>query len=560
MISTPASRLLVATLLVAAWTQETIAATPDAGVFSSEANRLKENLPTVSLESDQTPTDHEKAKASTDVSLTVNSFEFIGNTLIDTSSLSESLSHLIGKNVGMSDLMAATHLISEAYRKNGWLARAYFPEQEITSGYIRLHIEEALFGHVTIEKEDWLNFTVARANSYVQKAQKPSEAVNMHRINRSVLLLNDLPGVNAEASLYASNKKLVSNLSLKLAADKKISGNITLDNHGHSATGELRTLSEIIYNNPRGIGDQVSADLKISKGNRRLGFQYTTPVSTRGLTTTLAAGALQYDLTGSGFGALDAEGSTYDLSLALNYPLLRSKQFNVFGQVKLENKTFTNKAAGETVSDYGSQNLSLRLSTNRVFRTRFPLLANASLGYISGTLDHGEPDSGEDADLDEKYGISEYQLGLTSRLNSKLSVSLNYSGQTADTTLDSSQNFSLGGPDAVKAFPVSEASGSTGSILTAALSYQLSEHWHTTLFVNQGSIQQRMNEPELAEGKNEYSLEGAGIGLSRASRAWLFSASLSNRLQDHPNPLSNGDDQDGSLKEWRFWTSLSWRF
>ena len=60
---------------------------------------------------------------------------------------------------------------------------------------------------------------------------------------------------------------------------------------------------------------------------------------------------------------------------------------------------------------------------------------------------------------------------------------------------------------------------------------------------------------------NAYCLRGFGLSLSwLSSFGGQFKATLARRIAANPNPTASGNDQDGSLRESRFWLSASLPF
>ena len=107
----------------------------------------------------------------------------------------------------------------------------------------------------------------------------------------------------------------------------------------------------------------------------------------------------------------------------------------------------------------------------------------------------------------------------------QLAVSVN--GQQANKNLDSSEKFSLGGVNGVRAYPQGEATGDEGYKATIELRRTLTTNLQGTLFYDYGSIRVNKN-PFGPAAPNNRSLAGAGFGVIadlaavqlRASVAW----------------------------------------
>ena len=87
-----------------------------------------------------------------DTLVTVAAFEFSGNTLIDSATLSDALVSYLERPLSLNDLDRATALVGDLYQDSGFLARVYLPRQEIVDGRVKIDIEEARFGTVRLDR------------------------------------------------------------------------------------------------------------------------------------------------------------------------------------------------------------------------------------------------------------------------------------------------------------------------------------------------------------------------------------------------------------------------
>jgi hemolysin activation/secretion protein len=100
-------------------------------------------------------------------------------------------------------------------------------------------------------------------------------------------------------------------------------------------------------------------------------------------------------------------------------------------------------------------------------------------------------------------------------------------GQQASKNLDSSEKFSLGGVNGVRAYPQSEATGDEGYKATIELRRTLTANVQGTVFYDYGSVKINKN-PFGPAASNNRSLGGVGFGVNanvktvqlRASMAW----------------------------------------
>lgn len=130
-------------------------------------------------------------------------------------------------------------------------------------------------------------------------------------------------------------------------------------------------------------------------------------------------------------------------------------------------------------------------------------------------------------------------------------------GQAAQDNLDSSEKIALGGPNGVRGWPVGEASGDSGAVLSVewrkALGAQASTGLTFSAFADSGHITQHKNlwATALPAGQpNSYKLSSIGIGLSyQAGRDWSLSAQLARGLGNNPGRnLATGANSNGRTR------------
>jgi hemolysin activation/secretion protein len=154
------------------------------------------------------------------------------------------------------------------------------------------------------------------------------------------------------------------------------------------------------------------------------------------------------------------------------------------------------------------------------------------------------------------YDVLRWQLARQQPLgDSGINLSLRFGGQVASKNLDSSEKLYLGGASGVRAYPVSEAGGSSGQLATVELQSKVHQYARLSTFVDWGRVKNRGG-----HGKG-YDLSGVGIALNLIGISGVdVQLAWAHRLGNNPNALPNGNDQDGSLKRNRFWLSAGFIF
>jgi len=165
-----------------------------------------------------------------------------------------------------------------------------------------------------------------------------------------------------------------------------------------------------------------------------------------------------------------------------------------------------------------------------------------TLSYVRGRLDiHDAMALDIDAATTRTNGSFDKLVYSALRLQN-LGLGLNLyaavSGQRAGTNLDPAEKFSLGGPDAVRAYSQGEGVGDTGELGTVELRHSTGPF----VFFDAGHI--NTNKQPVLPGSNSATLRGAGVGFNltmfdgvrlRASWAWRLGESPAQSAADSPS-------------------------
>jgi hemolysin activation/secretion protein len=137
-----------------------------------------------------------------------------------------------------------------------------------------------------------------------------------------------------------------------------------------------------------------------------------------------------------------------------------------------------------------------------------------------------------------------------------------FSGQAASKNLDSSEQFTLGGPTAVRAYPTGEAVGDEGWLLNAELRWDFMPNWQLSGFIDHGRIQLHHStwtgwQFGNADLPNAYSLSGAGVGLTY-SRPGDLSVRMvvADAIGSNPGHGITGNNADNRPSRLRGWLQL----
>ena len=463
-------------------------------------------------------------------------------------------------------MQGAAAAVAEVYRKAGWVVRAYLPEQDIVGGVVNIRIVEAVFGGTKIEGAAPQRVSLARIQAILNAHQKVGEFLNADELDRALLVAGDLPGVGVSGTLRDGARPGETDLVLRVTDALPIKGNVSADNNGSRSTGTSRLNADLYFNSLLGQGDQISSSFILSEGSNYLRVEATFPVGPKGWRVGANTSALTYRIVAPEFAALNATGSSYSGGIEANYPLIRTQQQNLYFNANADHKTYDNQSNGAVSSHYNANTVSLGLSGNRVDNLGGGGSNNASAVMTMGQLDlGGSPTQAADAASARTEGVFNklhYSLSRQQVLDNNWSLYAALSGQWADTNLDSSEKFYLGGASGVRAYPANEVGGAIGQLFNLEVRRRMPQGFTLSGFYDFGQlVVNRNNNFTGAPVANNLLLRGAGLSLDWQQGAGVnLKATWARRMGDNPNPTATGTDQDGTLVLDRMWLNASLAF
>ncbi|MBS7350586.1 MAG: ShlB/FhaC/HecB family hemolysin secretion/activation protein, partial [Comamonas sp.] len=283
-----------------------------------------------------------------------------GATLLPAEALDTLIAPLIGQALTLAELEHTAQRIAEHYRQNGWFARVYLPQQDVTEGRIRIQVLEGRFGGSSVQQ------TGSRANAaYVQSlitARLSSGApLSSADLERGLLLANDLPGIAATGVLQAGANTSETALAIQVRDTAFITGDAGLNNYGIPSTGRLQASGGLAVNNWSGQGDQFSLRLLAAQDIRSAVARYSLPLGYNGLRLTAHASTLDYTLGGS-YRALQAEGKAHTAGLRLHYPLVRQARHNLNLSASYEHRRYDDDILSQALRRHRIHSLSVGLN------------------------------------------------------------------------------------------------------------------------------------------------------------------------------------------------------
>ena len=531
-------------------------------------NQLERNLPQPTLPEVSPKPRPQAPKVAGDSSekIIVSRFRFVGNMLLSDRALARSVELYVNRPVDFSELQNAAAMAALAYRDKGYVATVSIPRQEIDGGVVTLKVVESKYAGVSIDGSSNGRINSELILARVEEAMGIEAAVNVNVLDRTLLLINDLPGASVQGGLSAGSGEGETQVVLKSGDKPLITGALNMDNYGALTTGPERLLFDAALNSPAGRGEQYTLGLLATHGVRYGRLGASVPVGLDGARMGINGSYMDFSVIAGTAVASNIQGTSGSLGLDVSYPVIRSQQANLFLTGGVTGKSFENFSGAMLSRSAQSVAATLAVSGNWVDRFLNGSINQGSLSATTGDLHIRDEQSrmSDAVTAGTNGGFNKLNAAITRNqvLSDRVNLVLSVSGQYAWQNLDASEKFFLGGPNGVRGYPVSEGGGSQGHLGVVELRTKLPNSWEFRIFYDSGRVKQTVNDYAGMPTPNwlNYRSHGASL-IWQGPRNLTLTATLSQRIGTNPNPeLSMGNDQDGTKKISRLWVSASMPF
>lgn len=478
---------------------------------------------------------------------------FTGNTIFTSEELAAVLGDVTREARDLAGLQTLVQGISAHYRAAGYpFARAMIPQQKLADGVLEVNVIEGRYGKVSTTGDTKYN---AAAERFLV-GLAPGSVIESSSLERATLILSDQPGIKTAPLMRPGQETGTGDLVVDIMPTPGFKGEVGLDNHNNRYTGEYRARVSLQWDSPFMLGDQITLRSNVSNEGQWLGnLGYNLPIGTSDLRGYLGYAHTSYELKKE-FATLDATGKAHIASVGLSYPLVRSARTNLVLAGTYQHKILDDKQ-GETrfKSTKKSHGVPLMLQFDHRDSLGGGGITYGSISYTAGRIDLGSTLKPFDAvSAKTQGGFSKWNLDLARIQATPLqnfTLFGRVSAQWANKNLDSSEDFGLGGPNGVRAYPMGEGFGDQGWFTQIEARYQIG-NVSPYAFYDAGRV--TINKSPWAAGTNSRKLSGYGVGVRYDDQKISLDASLAWRAQGG-KPTSDTRDRTP-----RLWVTAGFRF
>lgn len=404
-----------------------------------------------------------------------------GSTVYSQDELTASYAELLNREIPYAEVYGIANRITARYHADGYaLSQALVPGQTLEGGVVTIWVTEGAIASFRIQGDPGGNRRMIERYAARLLEQRP---LQISALERSLLLINDLPGLSASGYIVPGSRGLAEAELVINVGYRANAGSFGLDNRGSRFFGPGEIYATIQSNAGLGRGELIEISPIVtgdSDGMESWGgfFNARIPVASNG-------GYIQAYLAGSETrpgGYLepeDIEGKAVVGTLAYGFPVVReidryiylTAQFDyietdedIFGDepfIRDDLRVLRGHVTLGQADRWGGENfadlkLSVGLDAFGASNSDDPLRSrtNASGDFVSL----------------QASALRRQSLG---KVAEGLRLVLGFTGQYSPDELLSGEEFGLGGPVYLKAYDYYDLAGDYGFAVSAEVQYEL---------------------------------------------------------------------------------------
>ena len=533
--------LLGATALLGALLSPVLPAAQPAAILPGVVDRPPIELPPVlSGERVEVPVVQPKplhpSAAGAEPVATLTRVTFDGTLLLEEYKLQAIAAPYLNRPITSNDIAQLKYELTSLYFRNGYvLVKVTTPPQDLSAGTMKVVVIAGRIGDIDISN-DALNERIADSRLTTLRS---GEVFNERTVESALQDIKDLKNIDSSVSLRPGSETGTTDLDVQIrkAAEQEDVQVFTLDNYGSKFTGETVARLSLQKSNLLGIGETFGITGRKSEDDFwAVQGEALFPLPLRNL--QLELNYLKSDNSiGDVFSALDSDGESEVYQAALSGALVNQRQRKLVVRGGIERGKYESFLANvpetsDTITKlYAEGSYSLRKSRLVSFLS---LRVNKGVGAL-GADGEGDADATRLTGDPRAFTI-ETLLYTNFRLTDKDFAQAILQGQHANTTVLSSDLFTIGGYGSVRGYEPAQSTGDSGASLNVDVyrQFDMPERWYAQAgpFIDYGYVHNRVSGSTL-----ENNLWSAGLG---AEFNYRHSNRLTSKLRiDWAHPLAH---------------------
>lgn len=358
--------------------------------------------------------------------------------------------------------------VTTFYRGKGYVvAKAFLPVQTVgADSIVRIQVIEGRITEIVVENAKKYDPNVLKKPAAGLVGTVPTR----QSIETALLYIQDYPGVRLFGTFRPGANQGETRLILQVLEEDSFGFQFGADNYGTELTGVYRGRLDFAWKNPVGWGDQLNASVlqSVSPENTTFGsLGYRVPVGPRGFQMFIEGSQNAFVVDQAPFDQLQLDGTITAYKIGIDWKYHRGRFGNARASLSYGSKASELTALDTlTVTDDSFNLIELESVIDRI-DVRFK-----GVDQITAKVRQGQGgDFTTQGQYEESFTIYEARYTRAQVLTDTQTLVLRLRGQTTSKSISPLEQFSLSGPDAVRAYPVGQLLRHVGQF--ASLEYQV---------------------------------------------------------------------------------------
>jgi hemolysin activation/secretion protein len=459
-----------------------------------------------------------------------------GVTVYDDATLRTLYGDVVGTTAPRARLDEIAQSLQTRYREDGYILTLVRGEFQRTAGGQVEFVIRAIEGYISDVKLDGDIGPAGLLALQMLQGLTGKRPINNRDLERSLLLVNDIPGVTARAVLRREAGEPGAVLLVAQVARKEVSGLLSFDNRAPKEAGPYEILVSGATNSYTSLGERVEAVFYNTFNREQIFGQVNLSafMNSDGLRMRSYYGRGN-SIPGDILAPLNFQGDLQIGGAALGYPFIRSRRLNWFGDFAIDSyqSRILLAPAGAISQRSGSDLLIWRLSSTVDFQDGWLLqrpAATALTARVSaGLLGTSSIRPGSDAHFAKTTGELTRVQELFSIGGVRTALKTSVGGQYTKDILPPSEKFFLGGTRFGRGFYSGQVTGdrAIGTSVEMQFNTSLSElplldaaYRLPAQFYGFWDYGHSFNIPR--SGDPDHTIQSLGLGVRSDLTNWLF--------------------------------------
>jgi hemolysin activation/secretion protein len=363
-----------------------------------------------------------------------------------------------------AQMQQVTDAMTETYRKAGFIfGTAFLPAQTIGEDHVvEISVLEGTLGKVIVKgnKHYRASAIAAPVQPLVGRVLRKSE------VDSALLYARELPGVSVSSTFQPGEKTGQTDL-LMVANEAKRPYTITTgaNNYGTILTGRYRAQLGGTWNSPLGIGDAFTANVDYAldpSNNIYYALDYRVPaVKVPGLSGVIGATRSELQLANGTFGALDVKGPSSTQYLGADWKFINTAVLQMQGSFRYIREQSRLTSIGISLSDERFDVAELGFGMSHTDQ-RFHGLDLVQMSLRKSIADHSRQPDLVSPNHASNFLTARASYTRLQFLTKSQRVYFKFGGQYTNNALPPLEQFVIGGPDSVRAYPIADGLADRG--------------------------------------------------------------------------------------------------